>query len=139
MGETTNQIESQIESARDNLGSNLNELERKVKSATDWKQHFEAHPVTMLAVAFGGGIVLAMTMGGRGRRRSEHSMSTSEPQPRSQYQKHRAMEAWDNIKGALIGVAATRFKEFVGGVVPGFHEQFHQTEENAKAAVPRTQ
>jgi hypothetical protein len=31
---------------------------------------------------------------------------------------------WDNIKGALIGVAATRFKEFVGEVVPGFHEQF---------------
>jgi hypothetical protein len=42
------------------------------------------------------------------------------------------LETWDNIKGALVGVAATRFKEFVGEVVPGFHEQFQRTEEKAK-------
>lgn len=35
---------------------------------------------------------------------------------------------WDNIKGALIGVAATRFKDFVGEIVPGFHEQLRKTE-----------
>jgi hypothetical protein len=46
------------------------------------------------------------------------------------------MQTWDNIKGALIGVAATRFKDFVGEVVPGFHEQFHRTEENARAIQP---
>jgi len=43
------------------------------------------------------------------------------------------LETWDNIKGALIGVAATRFKDFVGEVVPGFHEQFQKTEEKVKA------
>jgi hypothetical protein len=32
------------------------------------------------------------------------------------------------VKGALIGVAATRFKDFVGELIPGFHEQFRQTE-----------
>ena len=137
MGETTNQIEANIESARDNLGSNLNELERKVKSVTDWKQHFQTKPMTMLGVAFGGGILLATMMGGRRSRRIERRLSY-EPHARTEYQKHAGMDAWDNIKGALVGVAATRFKDFIGEVVPGFHEQFHQTEENAKAAVPRT-
>jgi ABC-type Zn2+ transport system substrate-binding protein/surface adhesin len=37
MGETKDQIENQIEDAREDLGSNLQELERKVKSVTDWK------------------------------------------------------------------------------------------------------
>jgi hypothetical protein len=41
------------------------------------------------------------------------------------------MEAWDNIKGALVGVAATRFKDFVGEIVPGFHEEFRQAERKA--------
>ena len=39
-------------------------------------------------------------------------------------QKQKAFETWDNIKGALIGVAATRFQSFLGEMVPGFHEQF---------------
>ena len=52
------------------------------------------------------------------------------------HQKHRALETWDNIKGALIGVAAMRFKDFVGEIVPGFHEEFQRTEENAKTIQP---
>ena len=132
MGETADQIEAHIENTRDNLGSNLNELQRKVKSVTDWKHHFQTNPMTMLSVAFGGGILLATMMGGRKSRRSDRNFSASEPHGGTDHQKHKAMETWDNIKGALIGVAATRFKDFVGEVVPGFHEQFHRTEEKTK-------
>ena len=46
------------------------------------------------------------------------------------------METWDNIKGALIGVAATRVKDFVGEVIPGFNEQFQRTQEKAQAMQP---
>ena len=53
---------------------------------------------------------------------SVSSMSTIAVTDRQQ---HRALETWDNIKGALFGVAATPFKDFVGEVVPGFHEQFN--------------
>ena len=136
MGETTNQIEAHIENTRDNLGSNLNELERKVKSVTDWRQHFQSNPMTMIGLAFGGGILLATVMGGRRSRRSERSYASqpSEPHAGTDHQKHKAMETWDNIKGALIGVAVTRFKDFVGEVIPGFHEQFNRTEEKAKTA-----
>jgi hypothetical protein len=139
MGQTTHQIEAHIEDMREDLGSNLHELERKVKSVTDWREHFQTSPMTMLSVAFGGGILLATMLGGRKNRRgnrfSSHAAG-SEPHARTDHQKHKAVETWDNIKGALIGVAATRLTDFVGEVVPGFHEQFQQLEEKAQAIQP---
>ena len=142
MGQTTSQIEAHIEHTRADIGSNLHELEQKVKSVTDWKQHFQKNPMTLLGVAFGGGILLATMLGGRkNSRRGDRGFSSpttgSEPHAGTDHEKHKALETWDNIKGALIGVAATRFKDFVGEVVPGFHEQFQRTEE--KTTAPRIQ
>ncbi len=132
MGQTANEIETHIEHTRQDLGSNLQELEHKVKSVTDWKQHFQNSPMTMIGVAFGGGIVLATMLGGRKGRRRERSFSSqagnNEPHVGTEHQKDKALETWDNIKGALIGVAATRFKDFVGEIVPGFQEQFDRTQ-----------
>lgn len=59
MGETTDQIESRIEDERQDLKSNLRELERRVKSATDWRRYFRDHTGTMIAAAFGGGMLLS--------------------------------------------------------------------------------
>ena len=143
MGQTTNQIEAHIENKRDELGANLKEFEQKVKSVTDWKHHFENNAMTMLGVAFGGGVLMASMLGGgkrRGGRRSAYNYNPPnynppnppEPHAGSDLQKSKALETWDNIKGALIGVAATRFKDFVGEVVPGFQEQFQKTEAKAK-------
>ena len=136
MGQTTHQIEAHIEDTREDLGSNLHELELKVKSVTDWKQHFRTNPMTMLGVAFGGGILLATMLGGRKNRRGDRFSSHatgSESRAGADHQKHKALETWDNIKGALIGVAATRLKDFVGEVIPGFHEQFQHTEKKTEA------
>jgi uncharacterized protein DUF3618 len=137
MGQTTHQIEAHIESTREDLGSNLHELERKVKSVTAWKQHFRASPMTMLGVAFGGGVLLATMLGGRktrsGARTFPSHATPSEPHTGTDHQKHKALETWDNIKGALIGVAATRFKDYVAEVVPGFDEQYQRTEQKTKA------
>jgi hypothetical protein len=141
MGKSTNQIEAHIENTRADLGSNLHELERKVKSVTDWKEHFRKSPMTAVGVAFGGGILLATMLGGHKRGRSGGRVFSSqqtgtEPHAGVHHQKHKALETWDNIKGALIGVAATRFKDFVGEVVPGFHEQFQRTEQKTKSTAP---
>ena len=137
MGQTTNQIEAHIESKREQLGANLKEFEQKVKTATDWKHHFQNSPMTMLGVAFGGGILLATMLGGgaksrNGGRRSAYTPPSIEPHAGTDHQKYKALQTWDNIKGALIGVAATRFRDFVGEVVPGFQEQFQRTEAKAK-------
>jgi hypothetical protein len=136
MGEATSQIEAHIESARADFASNLQELEQKVRSVTDLKQHFQTKPMTMLGVAFGAGILLASMLGGRKSRRGERAGSSlpagAGSDAGSDHQKHKTQETWDNVKGALIGVAATRFKDFVGEIVPGFREHFQRTEE-AKA------
>jgi len=134
MGKTANQIEDDIENKREDLGSNLQELEQKVKSVTDWRQHFENNPMTLIGAAFGGGILLATMMGGRKRYRqgrvfsSEPHMVTDTPHAGTDRQKQKALDTWDSIKGALIGVAATQFKGFIGELVPGFHEHFDKTE-----------
>ena len=130
MGQTVQQIEAHIDSTRERLGSNLQELERKVDAATDWREHFSARPFTLLSVAFAGGVILAATArGGAARRPSGWAgRPASEPHATTDAQKYQALQMWDNIKGALIGLAATRFKEYVGELIPGFNEQFQRTE-----------
>jgi uncharacterized protein DUF3618 len=59
MGETASQIENHIEETREDLGSNLHELEERVKLATDWRRQFRNNPAIFLALAFGGGLLLA--------------------------------------------------------------------------------
>ena len=41
------------------------------------------------------------------------------------HQKHKALETWDNIKGALICVAATRFKVSSVKSLPVFTNSFN--------------
>jgi hypothetical protein len=138
MGQTTHQIEAHIEDTRDDLSSNLHELERKVKSVTDWRLHFKTNPMTMLGVAFGGGILLATTLRGRrNRRRPRFVQATppgSETHAGADRQQHQAVETWENIKTALIGVAATRAKDFVDEIVPGFREQFQRAEQKTETS-----
>jgi len=96
--------------------------------------------MTLLGAAFGGGILLSAMLGGRRNRRVKRGFYNPAPALNpvigTDHQKHKALETWDNIKGALIGVAATRFKDFVGEVVPGFHEHFQRTEEKIRASQP---
>jgi hypothetical protein len=68
MGQATGEIEAQIEGTRAELGANLQELEQKVKTVADWRHHFRNHAMTLMGVAFGGGVLLAM-MGGKRKTR----------------------------------------------------------------------
>ena len=135
MGETTTQIEDHIEDTRDQLGSNLDELERRMRSAADWKEYFRANPSTMVSVAFGGGVLLAALVGGRKHRHGaswNKPAAVSEPLLITNSEKLKALETWNNIKGALVGVAASRLTKFVSDIVPGFQEQLQHTQDAAK-------
>ena len=68
MGERSDQIEEQIQRTREDLRDNLNELEQKVRRAFDWRTPFEERPLTMLAVAMGGGMLLAALLRRGGNR-----------------------------------------------------------------------
>jgi hypothetical protein len=97
---------------------------------TDWKHHFQNRPMTMIGAAFGGGVLLAALVAGGRRRRSPvtYREAGSLPHPGFERQKDKALEVWDNVKGAMIGLAVTRFKDYVGELVPGFNEQFQRTQ-----------
>jgi hypothetical protein len=137
MGQTAGQIEEHIEATKEDLGSNLRELEMKVKSVTDWKQQFKSNPMTMMGVAFGGGIALAAMTGKKKRRFGNGNYSDVGKNPSPVFEsgpQSKAMETFDNIKGALMGLAATKLTGFVDELIPGFNEHFQRAGEKTKAS-----
>ena len=65
MGQTTDQIASGINQTREDLKSNLEELEARVKGATDWRSHFRNHTGPMVVAALVGGALLSAVIGKR--------------------------------------------------------------------------
>jgi hypothetical protein len=63
MGKTTDQIASEIRESRDDLRSNLQELETRVMSVTDWRGYARKHPGAVVAAALAGGALLSTLIG----------------------------------------------------------------------------
>ncbi len=142
MGERTDQIEQQINRTREDLGENFNELEQKVKGAFDWRTQFEERPMTMLAIAFGGGVIASALLPSRSDRRRryrehrreyrrsesakddrkpvEASADTINGRPRNR------SEGVDALKGALITVAASRLGGIVGDLLSGYRDELRK-------------
>jgi hypothetical protein len=70
MARTKDEIEAHLERNRAELRSNLEELEQRVRSVTDWRGRFRNNPAICLLLAFGGGFLIA-GMTSRSRRRYE--------------------------------------------------------------------
>ena len=132
MDETANEIEAQIDRTRERLGSNLRELEDKVDAATDWREHFRERPHLFLGAAFVGGIVIGSVLKPQSAVRrlsvAAHPSEVSGGSVQGQ-----VWELWNNVQGALIGVASARLKEYIGELVPGFDEHYHRAEQRAAA------
>jgi ElaB/YqjD/DUF883 family membrane-anchored ribosome-binding protein len=60
LGETTREIETHIRNTRQHLSANIDELEQRVKSAVDWRQHYKAHPGAFVGAALGAGFLLSL-------------------------------------------------------------------------------
>ncbi len=139
MSQTPEQIETDIHKTRAELHSNLQELEHKVKSATDWKQVFAKHPGIMTTAAFGVGALLSTMVGGRSGERSgtqnlSNGTSFQKVPGLPSRQKHQAVQAWDNIKSAVVGLAATKVTGYLGQLMPGFEGELRK---NAPHESPR--
>jgi hypothetical protein len=128
MAQTVEQIEAHIDGAREELGANLHELQRKVDAVTDWREHYQTKPFTLLTAAFVGGAVLGTALRGRIARGEGAPLATAPARHRSGTGRptQQALEIWDHITQALIGVAATRLTDYVNTIVPGFNEQFQR-------------
>src|SRR4029453_17528010 len=80
MGESTSQIERDIVAERNELGRNLQLLENKARSLTDWRTYFRNHPFAMMGVALGGGVLLgALTRNVATRQASDYDDDLIEP------------------------------------------------------------
>jgi hypothetical protein len=139
MGEKSDQIERHIQKQRDELADNFSQLGNKVKSTVDWRSQFQQRPGTMIGLAVGGGLLLSALLKSTSRSKRKRSLndrgapSKEFPQPNIKRdwgpgpQKRKASEAWENIKGALVGVAATKFGTYLQQVLPGFQDEYKKS------------
>src|SRR6185295_11730738 len=110
MDETANQIEAHIDRTRERLGSNLRELEDKVEAATDWREHFRDRPHMFLGAAFIGGIVLASALRSKSADRPLSGVAVDRTVSGHGSVQGQARELWNNVQGALLGVATAQIK-----------------------------
>jgi hypothetical protein len=137
MGEQSDRIEGHIRDQRNELGEHINELQEKVKRAVDWRVQFEERPMTMIGLAFGGGVLLSTLIGGRSRSRrtkpvdNQRNVSGDQRASRADfgtnggaaYKTNESSESWRNIKVALAGVAATKFGRILDSIISGFNQE----------------
>ncbi|HEX2281233.1 MAG TPA: DUF3618 domain-containing protein [Thermomicrobiales bacterium] len=132
-------IESRMMDTRDQMQHKVEDVQHKVKEATDWRTQFDRRPMVGLAVAFGGGVLLASMMGGGNKGQSQGGMY--QPQFQSQGSnghpgydagRQHVSSTFDNVKGALLGVAAAQLKTMLSQSVPGFDSEYRQIETESK-------
>jgi len=158
MGQTADQIKQEIDQQRESLGSNLQQLETKVKETVDWRTQFEQRPMAGVGLAFGAGFLLSVLMPSGDSSKSSSGSSyrrdmsnyrvqdesyqyqpayatasyqpSSSPQGSSSRPKSPEMneitETIENIRGAVMGLAATRLRSFLAEAVPGFEDEYEQ-------------
>ena len=132
MAESSDELERHIQEIRHDLKDNFGELEDKVKSAVDWRAQFEERPGTMLALAFGGGILLsALLPRGRSPRKTVRDGDRNvqsigdkpaiSARPRVDYdtRSSKRSETWNTLRAAVIGAAAGKLSEFIEELLAG--------------------
>jgi hypothetical protein len=155
MGDRKTELKRKIAVEREELSGNIAELEGKAKDLVDWRAQFAAHPLPMLAAAFGGGLLLATALSGNGSNGSaadeyddedeydddeeveedevededhhhDASYAADVARRRRRSSNGNAHRVWDEVKGALIGLAATKAIGMLDGVIPGIESEMRE-------------
>jgi hypothetical protein len=134
MDETAGQIEQHINQERQNLGQNINELENKVKNALEWRVQVREHPLTMVGIAFGVGVVASMFIDGRIRDYNGGYTSAS-----SGAVGRKARREWNVVKSAIGAVILAEAKDFVRQMFPRFEREYERREYATGARARRTE
>ena len=140
MGESTSEIERDIAAERNELGRNLQLLEHKARSLTDWRMHFRKHPFALMAVALGGGALLGLLTSRLRETQAtqpeydeeERFLEPEEPRysapsafaASAARARRQFGDTWDRIADALLAVASAKAIQFVANKVPGFREEY---------------
>ena len=123
MAQRSDEIKQHIDHERQRLGSNIREIENRVKRTTDWHTAFDKNPWMLMGAAAAAGLVLAGVIGSS--RSSEHEASSGNAIVPSKHMQQ-ISDTIDGVVGALIGLGTSKVKEFVGDAVPGFTEQYEK-------------
>jgi hypothetical protein len=121
MGEKTDRIERYIQQQRRDGQDNVIELKQKVRRSVDWRSHVEERPLTMVGIAFGGGVLLSTLLDAGGRSRSQEPSPDDRP------------SRWGILRAALLAVAASELKGFVDELLPGFEEEYRKAEASQRS------
>ncbi len=132
MSETTGELQAHIRDTRENLKADIDELEQKVKSATDWRQHYEKSPGLFLAAALGGGLLVALATHSR-RPRAVAALPVPPQVPAARPKG--GDDSMGVIKSALIGLAASHAKDALTALLPGFQAQLAEREKSYQRPV----
>ncbi|HET8548465.1 MAG TPA: hypothetical protein VFL57_10695 [Bryobacteraceae bacterium] len=118
MAERSDEIVEHIERERFDLGRNIDELQNRISSAVDWRTQFDRHPMLLVGLAMGGGVLLgAMVGGSRRSSRSDRTYSSGVSQ-RSYASGSSALGA-GSFAGASYG-ASTYGSESTYGSATGY-------------------
>src|SRR5579884_2555549 len=109
MGTQPDEIVSRIDRQRDRLGENLQELETRLRDATDWRVQYKRHPWIMLGAVFGGGMLLARVLLGGGGSSSNGSGSSGKPA---------GTQISEALRGAIITLAVNKLRDYVSAQMP---------------------
>ena len=99
---------------------------------------FEERPHLFLGAAFIGGVVLASALRSKSAGRALSAAALNQRVNGNGSVQAQALELWDNVQAALVGLASTKIKEYIGELVPGFDEQYRRAEQRSAAIDPTT-
>ena len=125
MSKTSAHLVADLRLKRKALHANIEALQGKVHSVTDWRQQFERHPLLMSAAAMGAGALLATLTARTERHRdspdgavasdgSARPPQSHEPQPAGF-----ARQIWEPLREVLIDIAVLRLTAMLEGTPPG--------------------
>jgi hypothetical protein len=124
MGDTTYQIEQELHTTRNKLSDNLGELQDRIKDTFDWRTQFSERPGTMLAIAFGGGLLLSAILPRQSRSRGLQNRFESTNSNAGSAAPNETAKTINALKNAVVGTAIAKATAFVEELLPGFKEEF---------------
>lgn len=123
MGEGIEQIVRDLEQQRGELRGNGVDLGQKANRSVEWRALCDDHPLTMLGVAFAGGVLASALVGSR-TRASARTPGVALPAATPS----QAGCTWRRVMGALMALATARAAVAVEQVLPGFQAEYTKAE-----------
>jgi len=128
-----------IETERERLGENFQEIETRIKDAADPREWYNRNPGLILGAAAAGGLVLGLLCTSRSTE-AAHAAGFAAPRPNPERHAASASSHLNTIKNtldttmaALVGLGAQKFQDFISDTLPGYEQQYSVARQRQEA------